>query len=49
MSWRVAQKATETRKGSWVVMLQRSPGRGHEGEISWGFLLNGRVVKTEGE
>ena len=37
-SWRVAQQATETRKESYVVMAQRSPGRGQEGEISPGGI-----------
>ena len=33
-SWKVAQPATETRKGLYIVMAQKSPGRGQEGEIS---------------
>jgi hypothetical protein len=37
-SWRVAQLATETRKESYVVMAQRSVGRGQEGEISLGGI-----------
>lgn len=46
-SWRVAQQATEMRKESYVVMAQRSPGRGQEGEISPGAIGGTLDEKSE--
>jgi len=46
-SWRVAQQATATRKESYAVMAQSSPGRGQEGEISPGGVEGTFDAKSE--
>jgi len=43
---RVTHTATENRKVSLDVVLQRSPGRGHEGEMSLGSEGRGMIEKT---
>lgn len=46
-SWRVAQRATETRKVSYAVSAHRSGGRGQEGDRFVGSVDRGaREVKS---
>jgi len=46
VSCNVAQTATETRKESWAVMEHKSPGRGHDGDMSEGSVDKGIEEKS---
>ena len=46
VSCKVAHAATETRKVSLAVILQRSPGRGQDGEMSLGSEERGIIEKS---
>lgn len=43
----MAQQATDTRKESYAVMAHRSPGRGHDGEISPGGVVGTLDEKSD--
>lgn len=45
-SWSVAHAATATRKESYAVSAHKSPGSGHEGEMSAGLVDTVMLEKT---